>query len=67
MAPFEYSALLWATLIGFLVWDELPDRYTLIGAAVVVASGLYIVYRETVRAARVQRQLTSMSPDETAD
>lgn len=65
VAPFEYSALLWATLIGFLVWGELPDRYTLVGAAVIVASGLYIVYRETVRAARVQRQLTSMSPDQT--
>ena len=67
VSPFEYSALLWATLLGYFVWDELPDRFTLIGAAVVVASGLYIVYRETVRVGHSQHQLTSMSPDETTD
>jgi len=47
VAPFEYTALIWATLLGYLLWDELPDRYTLLGAAVVVSSGLYILYRET--------------------
>ncbi len=64
IAPFEYSALLWATLFGYLFWTELPDRITLFGAAIVVMSGLYIVYRET-RAGLAQRQLTSMSPDDT--
>ncbi len=66
ITPFEYSALIWATLLGYLLWDELPDRFTLFGAAIVVASGLYIVYRETIRAGRPQHQLTSMSPDDTA-
>ena len=67
VSPFEYSALLWATLLGYFVWGELPDRFTLIGAAVVIGSGLYIVYRETIRIGRSQHQLTSMSPDETTD
>ena len=64
VAPFKYSSLLWATLFGYLFWTELPDRITLFGAAIVVMSGLYIIYRET-RAGLAQRQLTSMSPDDT--
>ena len=47
VAPFDYTALLWATLIGWLVWRELPDTPVWIGAFVVVASGLYIIHRET--------------------
>ena len=65
ISPFEYSALIWATLLGFLLWDELPDTLTLVGAAIVIASGLYIVYRETVVTGRARPQLPSMSPDDT--
>ena len=46
VAPFDYSALLWATLLGFLVWGDKPDLATYIGAAIIIASGLYIVFRE---------------------
>ncbi len=65
ITPFEYSALLWATLLGFLLWGDLPDLITLLGAAIVVASGLYIIYRETVRVGDAPHQVTSMSPDDT--
>jgi len=65
ISPFEYTALIWATLLGFLLWDELPDRYTLIGAGIVIASGLYIIYRETIKVGRARPQLPSMSPDDT--
>lgn len=51
VAPFDYTALVWASLFGWLVWGELPDSWTYAGAAVIVASGIYIVIRET----RVQR------------
>ncbi len=47
IAPFDYTALLWGTLIGWLVWHELPDASVWFGAAIVIASSLYIVYRET--------------------
>ncbi|MFS4437166.1 DMT family transporter [Paracoccaceae bacterium GXU_MW_L88] len=50
IAPLEYSSLLWATLIGWLVWAEIPDAATYLGAAVIIGSGLLILYRE--RAAR---------------
>jgi len=65
ISPFEYTALIWATLLGFLLWDELPDRYTLVGAGIVISSGLYIIYRETIVVGRARPQLPSMSPDDT--
>jgi drug/metabolite transporter (DMT)-like permease len=46
VAPFDYTALLWATLLGWLLWDEIPDGATWIGAAIIIASGIYIVWRE---------------------
>ncbi len=46
LAPFEYSAILWTTLMGVLVWGELPDLWDFAGIAVLVASGLYIWHRE---------------------
>lgn len=47
VAPFDYAQLLWAGLIAFAVWGEIPRPAMLTGASVVAASGLYIVYRET--------------------
>lgn len=46
IAPFRYTALLWAILLGFLIFGELPGAAMVAGAAVVVASGLYTLYRE---------------------
>lgn len=47
VAPFEYTALIWASLFGWLFWGEVPERWVYLGAAVIVASGIYIVVRET--------------------
>ena len=49
VAPFKYSNLLWGILFGFLFWSQLPDRWTLAGAILVIGSGLYIFHRETLR------------------
>lgn len=49
VAPFDYSQLIWATAIGFLVWGELPRPATVAGAVVVAASGVYILHREIRR------------------
>ncbi len=46
LAPFEYSAILWTTLLGGLLWAELPDGWDLAGIAVLVGSGLTIWRRE---------------------
>ena len=47
LAPIEYVTLLWATLFGFAVWGELPGPPVLVGAAIIIASTLYIAQRET--------------------
>lgn len=61
IAPFKYSALLWATLIGYLMFDELPDTWTLVGAVVIVLAGLYVLHRETLLKRR-QQPVTVTSP-----
>jgi drug/metabolite transporter (DMT)-like permease len=47
VAPFKYTSLLWAILIGYIAFGELPDRWTLMGATVIISAGLYVFYRET--------------------
>jgi drug/metabolite transporter (DMT)-like permease len=54
LAPFFYSQLLWVTVLGFLVFHNLPDQWTVTGAGIIIASGLYTAHRERVRA-RVAR------------
>lgn len=49
VVPFNYLSLVWATIIGFVVWGDTPTRDLLLGSAIVVGSGLYILWRETVR------------------
>ena len=46
IAPFRYTSLLWALMLGLLIFTEWPDALTLIGSAVVVATGVYTFYRE---------------------
>ncbi len=53
VAPFDYTALVWGGLLDWLLWQTLPDTRMLTGGAVVVATGLYLIYRErAVSAAR---------------
>ena len=49
LQPFNYTLLVWATAVGFLVFGDLPDGVTVLGASIVVASGLYTWWRERVR------------------
>ncbi|ATI40889.1 EamA family transporter [Pacificitalea manganoxidans] len=46
VAPMQYSQIIWATLFGVLLFDEIPNMNTAIGAVIIIASGLYIVFRE---------------------
>jgi drug/metabolite transporter (DMT)-like permease len=49
LAPFMYTQLVWAVGFGYVVFGDIPNRWTMAGAAVVVASGLYLLHRERVR------------------
>ena len=46
VAPFRYFILLWATFYGFVIFGDVPSGQTLLGAAIIVAAGLYIFFRE---------------------
>ena len=46
LQPFSYTILIWATLVGFLVWGNLPDLATVLGALVITSSGIYAFARE---------------------
>lgn len=49
IAPFSYTQLIWAGLLGFWVFGTTPDAWAIVGAAIIAASGLYTAYRERVR------------------
>lgn len=51
LAPFIYSQLIWMLLLGYFIFGDWPDPWTLVGASIVIASGLYLLYRERVRRA----------------
>ncbi len=55
LAPFMYTQLLWMVLAGWLIFGQLPDRWTLIGGMIVMGSGLYLLYRERVRKVETTR------------
>lgn len=47
VAPMQYSQIIWATIYGFILFDETIDQPTLIGSCIIISSGLYIVFRES--------------------
>lgn len=51
VSPFRYTNLLWALILGLLVFGDLPDLLTMLGAAIIVVSGLYTLHRERIRKA----------------
>jgi drug/metabolite transporter (DMT)-like permease len=64
VAPFRYTALLWAILLGYVLFNEVPDIPMIVGASMIVASGLYAFYRERVRArTRPAANASSLPPD----
>lgn len=65
VAPYAYSQIVWMLALGYLVFAELPDFWTLIGAGIIVVSGLYVVHRE--HRLRLQRSyLPNAETDELA-
>ncbi len=50
IAPLEYTALIWGVLLDLTLWGVLPDAVTWLGAAIIIASGLYLIRREKVHA-----------------
>lgn len=49
LAPFSYTHILWMTTAGYLVFGDIPDIWTAVGAVIVISSGLYVFHREQIR------------------
>jgi len=64
VAPFEYLRLPFAVFVGWLIWSELPVLWTYVGAAVVIASALYIAHREAQLARERRRSSALTGPEE---
>ncbi|MGL4199361.1 MAG: DMT family transporter [Allorhizobium sp.] len=62
IAPFRYTSLLWAVLLGMIFFGEVPDFWMIVGAAIVIGSGLYTFYRENKRKAAIARRSDPASP-----
>ncbi len=65
VAPMQYSQILWAALYGWLFFDESVDAVTALGAAIIIASGLYIVFREGRGGSRNAPVLRTRTPPQT--
>ena len=57
ITPFDYTAMLWAFLIGYFVFGELPSLFVYVGAGIVVACGLFVIWRERVNGIAARRIL----------
>jgi S-adenosylmethionine uptake transporter len=49
VSPMQYTIIIWSSFYGFMVFDQLPDRYTVGGTAIIILSGLYTLHRERLR------------------
>ena len=56
LGPYSYTSILWSVAIGWVVFADAPGWSTIAGAALIVASGLYILHRELKRAAQRRKQ-----------
>jgi drug/metabolite transporter (DMT)-like permease len=56
LSSFIYSQLVWVVILGYTVFGDVPDRYSLMGAAIVIGSGLYIFHRERIRGPRTGKK-----------
>jgi len=63
LAPFSYTQLLWVSLLGFVIFGEVPDLWTVTGAGFIVASGLYTAHRERIRRSQLLALDAELSPN----
>ena len=63
LAPFSYAQLLVVSLLGFFIFGEVPDAWTMIGAAFIVLSGLYTAHRERVRRSQMAAAAAEPAPN----
>ena len=63
VAPFEYTALIWSVLNGWIFWREWPDAVGWLGIFIIVSAGTYVFYREQVKSEVGQARAVSARPN----
>jgi drug/metabolite transporter (DMT)-like permease len=58
LAPFSYTSIVWSTLLGFVLFGDFPDGWTITGAAVIISSGLYVIQRERRLEGRINSNMS---------
>jgi len=48
LAPLEYTGLIWAVLLGYFIFSEIPDTWTISGMFFITGAGIFIIYREAI-------------------
>ena len=61
LAPFLYTQIVWMTLSDYVFFGEVPDRWTFAGSSIVIASGLYVLHRERIRAREARQRQTGQA------
>jgi drug/metabolite transporter (DMT)-like permease len=61
-APFDYASIIWVVIIGYFAFDEVPGTSVWIGSAVVIAAGLFVIWRERQLSLQRQREREAQSP-----
>lgn len=56
IAPFEYTSIIWAVMIEWTIWRYLPAQTTVIGGLIIIAAGIYVIYRENIQKNREKSQ-----------
>ncbi len=62
VAPFSYTAMIWAVVLGYFMFGELPSAIVLVGAAIVVAAGMFVIFRERALGINRQKEKEAQSP-----
>lgn len=62
VAPFSYTAMIWAVVLGYFMFNELPGAIVVVGAAIVVAAGLFVIFRERALGINRQKEKAAQSP-----
>ena len=61
LAPFEYTALIWAAVLGYLIWSDIPAANVLLGAGIIISCGLYLIHRETLAVKARKMEITPIA------
>lgn len=62
IAPFDYSTMIWTVIVGYLVFSEVPTIEVLVGAAIVIGAGVFVIFRERALGLDRSKERSTVTP-----